>query len=300
MRFSSVSRLLVLSLAIYPAERVLCADLGQVPAPAVVAGYNSRTFGPSLKLGANWYKFNFYGTDPTEIPIQQKAGGVVISGGGNSYNAQLSTARRVNSGWQGVAFGGGGYFEATLSWRGPYKGYDSGGNGWPSWWSNDIERMSDTSGDLYSAEQAPSHNRGIEVDFMEFWSDRNWGSALHSWFGHVHAEHVDAGDRTSLPPDVNVSDPHRYGFLWVPATPHSRGRAQFYFDRIHISAMDVSWSLYDPNGEARSVRGLNAFSILDRRHLVLILGTGTDNPMTVYGVEVWQRSSNANLALPRP
>jgi hypothetical protein len=32
-------------------------------------------------------------------------------------------------------------------------------------------------------------------------------------------------------------------------------------------------------------------SIIDQRHMALILGTGTEQPMTVYAVSVWQASS---------
>ena len=44
---------------------------------------------------------------------------MTIAGGGNGYNAQIATATPNGSGsLNGEAFGGGGYFEATLSFAG--------------------------------------------------------------------------------------------------------------------------------------------------------------------------------------
>ena len=50
---------------------------------------------------------------------QNRNGTVTITGGGNRYNAQIITAAPNGSGGlTGEAFGGGGYFEASLSFTG--------------------------------------------------------------------------------------------------------------------------------------------------------------------------------------
>jgi hypothetical protein len=36
-------------------------------------------------------------------------------------------------------------------------------------------------------------------------------------------------------------------------------------------------------------------SVMDQRHMALILRTGTDQPMTAHSVSVWQASSADNL-----
>ena len=85
-----------------------------VPTAAAAVGYNTETFGPAVTLGSNWLLW----TDAANVK-QNGDGSVTIAGGGNGYNAQIATATPNGSGsLNGEAFGGGGYFEATLSFTG--------------------------------------------------------------------------------------------------------------------------------------------------------------------------------------
>ena len=104
-----------------------------VPDPAAAVGYDTQTFGPAVTLGSNWQKFNFFGVDPGSVGVTQNAdGSVTIAGGGDNYGAQLSTASvgSIPHSFTGIAFGGGGYFQAVMSFTGP-----------ASFWANDIETM---------------------------------------------------------------------------------------------------------------------------------------------------------------
>ena len=146
---------------------------------------------------------------------QNADGSVTIDGGGDSYNAQLSTAEQTATGWQGTAFGGGAYFQATISWTGAY----SGSGGWPSFWSNDIEHMIGSSAAQWQG-QASGYGNWIEPDFMEYWAQNSYGVALHNWYGaNGSGLNVSTNEpQFTLPSGSDPSQPQTYGFLWVPAT----------------------------------------------------------------------------------
>lgn len=264
-----------------------------IPAAALDAGYTLETFGPEVDVDANWHRVNFWGMDPNSMNVQENANGSVTLAGPWSFNAQISTARMDGSplGWSGIAFGGGAYIEATLSWENPYNGYGQPqSSGWPAFWANDIEGMSG----LYNTNwPGQSYPRNIETDFMEYWSDSSWGGALHDWWG---PNDVVKGTETTLPNGASPHDPHKYGFLWVPATETTKGRAEWYFDDVHLESLDLSWNLYDPTKPPPPEIGSTAWAHLDTRHLALLLGTGAGNPMTVYDVEVWQKSTAENIS----
>jgi hypothetical protein len=101
-----------------------------------------------------------------------------------------------------------------------------------------------------------------------------------------------------LPDGTDTSKPHKYGFLWVPATASTKGYVQFFFDGVHIPGWDKSWNHYQPHLPPTLVDGSTAYSVLDARHLVLLLGTGPKNPMTIHGLEVWQASDAKNIVRP--
>ena len=86
-----------------------------------------------MTLGSNWQLW----TNAANV-TQNGDGSVTIAGGGNGYNAQIATATPNGSGsLNGQVFGGGGYFEATLS----FVGTPVTNGGWPSFWANDIENQ---------------------------------------------------------------------------------------------------------------------------------------------------------------
>jgi hypothetical protein len=263
-----------------------------VPTAAAAVGYDTETFGPSLTIGSNWYKANFFGINPNSVSAtQNSSGSVTIAGGGDSYNEQLSSAEETSTGWQGVAFGGGAYIQATLSFTGAY----SGSGGWPSFWSNDIETMSG-SGNAQWQGQAAGYNDSLEADFMEYWGSNWYGAAMHNWYGRSGSGVAVSTNlpQFTLPAGTVASQPNTYGFLWVPATNTTQGYAKFFFDGTQVGNT-VYWNKYNPATPPSPVSGSTAFSVLDARHLALILGSGPNNPMTVDSVQVWQASTANDL-----
>ena len=107
--------------------------------------------------------------------------------------------------------------------------------------------------------------------------------------GHVYST-------VFVPTSTDFSQPHRYGALWVPATPTTQGYYKSYFDGVQTGST-LYWNYNDPAKPfpPPPVYGVTAMSGMDQRHMYLILGTGIDQPMTVQSVSVWQASSANNL-----
>ena len=115
-----------------------------------------------MTIGSNWRKFHFFCVSPSTIDaVQNSDGSVTINPGGDDYGAMLCTATRgPGITFTGVAFGGGGYFQATMKFSGP-----------ASFWANDIENMNGVSsgvGPNQSPGQATGYGDWIETDFAEF------------------------------------------------------------------------------------------------------------------------------------
>lgn len=241
-----------------------------VPAPAAEVGYNTRTLGPAVTLGGGaWVKSSGSST------AVQNADGSVSCAGPWTFNDQISTLGQI-------AFGDGGYFEATFKFDNAYAG--ANGVGWPSWWANTIEGRN----------VGFPNQRGAEVDFAEFWATNNWGAALHDWYGGA-GDKLTQGTAGNTPAGQTGNQVHKYGCRWVPATPSTKGRLEFYFDRVLQPKMTIVWDLYVPGAAPPYAPGTTAGASLDVQHLWLMLGTGAPNPMTIYSVEVWQKSAAGNI-----
>ena len=76
----------------------------------------------------------------------------------------------------------------------------------------------------------------------------------------------------------------------MPATATTQGYAKWYFDDVQVGNT-ITWNQYNPATPPSPVNGSSAYSVMDARHLYLILGSGPSNPMTVYNVQVWQKST---------
>jgi hypothetical protein len=268
----------------YAAERT-----SPVPEPAAAVGFNTQTFGPHVTIGSNWQKFDFYGVNPSSVNVTQNAdGSVTINPGGDNYGAQLSTASVGTTGrnFSGIAFGGGGYFQATMSSTGPM-----------SFWANDIETMNGVS----MGKGADPQASWMEADIAEFDSPGAYGFTLHNWYGPIGSgDVVNANENGASPPGANYAQPNTYGMLWVPATSTTRGYAKFYFNGSQVGNT-ITWNQYVPGSGPPSLRNGTAFSVLDRLHLALILGAGSSTSTTVYNVEVWQASAVDDIStLPTP
>jgi hypothetical protein len=282
-----------------------------VPAPAAAAGFNTLTFGPQLIIGGypgdngNWQRFNFFSNDWTKTVVTVNDDGSIVmwKNGSNSYAAVLCSAsfnQWAKPYMRGVAFGGGGYFETLISFN-----LDTGTGG-ATFWAEDVEGMAGgTAGDLSAAQwpgQAPKFIDAMEVDFMEFDpapdmpSSQTYGSFVHNnWGPSGGSPPVGNGSVFNVGP-VDFNEPHRYGSLWVPATKTTQGSLTTYFDRNPVGKV-IRWNLYDPTLAPPPVDPGSAYSVLDQRHLALILGNFGSNPVTVHGVSVWQASAANNIVI---
>jgi hypothetical protein len=288
IRTLPLTLIFTLALVVLDARTYAVEQAAQVPEPAAAVGFNTRTFGPSVTIGRNWHKFTFFGVSPSNInAVQNSDGSVTINPGGNDYGAMLcTTARGPGTSFTGVAFGGGGYFQATMKFAGP-----------ASFWANDIENMNGLSAGLgphHWPGQAYVYGNWIEVDFAEFDTANVYGFAIHNWYGRVGSGAKTSTLESGSPvfsPGADYTKPNTYGFLWVPAAGSRQGYAKFFFNGVKIGNT-ITWNQYNPSvGPPPSTSNGTAYSVLDTLHLALILGTGTSTSNTIYNVEVWQASA---------
>jgi hypothetical protein len=290
------------------------------PMPAQQVGYTTQTYGPSPTLisadtvsagTASLFAWAFQGQQVGGSASPNSDGSISIVGGGSAPNAQVASARSGNSAgsFEGIAFGGGAYFEAVLKfdgWQGQSSNSNSLSGGWPAFWGMAVEHLAQTGGDQVPGEPSGYENF-IEMDFMEYNiettqnNDYVYSGSLLNWYGVLGQTCSDqycieqnsyASKIRQLADTVDFSQYHTYGALWVPATDTADGYLQWYFDGAPVGAQ-VSWSkltvLWATPPSPFS------FGIADLQHLVLILGTGSQYPMTVSSVSVWQSSGAGNL-----
>lgn len=286
------------------------------PPQAAAVGFTALTFSStfsadevdmtdSLAPGFRWYPYRFFG-GPTKLGSidLNSGGGVTLLGDKTGPNGELATASPIaKSGrFVGTAFGGGGYFEATFKFN-PQDVINTKFDGWPSWWSMAIEHMVGLDTKQWPGQQ-DGYEHFIEADFFEYDLEsyasqgrlNYFGGALHDWFGFSGGYNQLALPSRffvrEIPPDTDFTQCHRYGFLWVPATGRRDGYAEYYFDGRRVGRR-IAWRQYA--AEAPPPKPPRMFSIIDRNHLVLILGTGPNQTMTVQSVNVWQAQDTANL-----
>ena len=276
-----------------------------VPAQAAKVGFIQPTFNTNFssstvditntqKPGFNWYPWNFFNTSTDLSAIVLNGdGSVTLNGDTTGPNGELATISWTGTpgSFVGSAFGGGGYFEATLKFN-PQDVIDKNFVGWPSFWLMAREHFTNDPQQQWPG-QGANYDHLIEADILEynlypFTGLRNsYTAGVHDWSG-VYASAGCPNNFSS--PVVRTVDPatdftqfHKYGMLWVPATARTRGSIKFYFDDAQIGS-SITWSQYtnqDPGSYSE-------FGIIDKQHLVLVLGTGVGIPMTVRSVNVWQ------------
>ena len=283
-----------------------------MPAAAAAVGFNTSTFGPAVTLDSNWQPFTFYGSgaQPAGYAKQNADGSLYLSGTGHTSGTGVATASHTSSGknWSGIAFGGGGYFEAVMSFTGQGSGpYNNGG---PAFWALDIEHTSQGPYNV-SWPNMPNDSNGnpyddfFEVDIMEYdTATYAYQNGIGNWYGYPptkstsnpHQEVGGSAGSVLVPSGTNFAQYHTYGCLWVMATPSTQGYLKFYFDGVQ-TGQTYYWNYNNPNNPFAPVPVSNstAMSGMDGRHLFLILGTGTDQPTTVKSVTVWQASAANNL-----
>ena len=267
-----------------------------IPAEAAAVGYDTETFGPAINVGttpnpttsypqfingANVVPYQFTGTSWTNIGETNSNGSVTLNGTGEAFGNGLATASVTAPGQtlNGIAFGGGGYFQVTMS-----------GNGPMSFWMNDAETMNGVS----NGTGADPQDSWMEADIAEFDTTGVYGFALHNWYGAVGSgNEVNTGAISGSPvspPGANYSQPNTYGLLWVPATATTQGYAKFYFNGTQVGNT-ITWNQYVPGQSAAD----NPYAVMDELHMVPILGAGSGSTVTFSNLEVWQASASNDI-----
>ncbi len=268
-----------------------------VPAPAKAVGFGTKTY-DSTMLGTTigtQQIFNFFGlSEPSNEFIQNADGSLSLTGNsGPSYGSLLSPAAYNGSNiykYQGIAFGGGMYYQATFSYTGTRAGDAT---------SISMYDIGSLSG--YTALNATGY-MGIEIDGPEFnvvGSTTQYGIACHNYY------YPSGGPKTRIDPTILTSGgspitipsgsllgTNTYGMLWVPATATTQGYIQWFFNGVQVGPT-VSWNQYNatqafpPSNAASTV-----CNVLDTLRMVPVIGTST--PLTITSVQVWQASGVNN------
>jgi hypothetical protein len=295
------------------------AHAAQSPQWAAAVGYTTNTFSTDFtssnvdiansgQPGFSWYPWNLYGHHAnTSAFTLNPDHSITLAGDTTGPNGELVSATPANnsSKFVGTAFGGGAYIEAELKFD-PDDVANAATKGWPAFWSLPIEGSVLKEG-LQWQGQPPGFNHSVEVDILEYLYlpynvPRNiYGAAMHDWFGIPNTtckglcvQHMEAQEpKRKTPQGTDFTQYHRFGFLWVPATDTQRGYARFYFDGQSVGP-DRLWTKFT-NQPPPPTNQPWAFGKLDQQHMVLILGTGPHEPMTVRSVNVWQASASNNL-----
>jgi hypothetical protein len=176
--------------------------------------------------------------------------------------------------------------------------------GWPAFWSAALEHLVNLQTVQWNG-QPKGFEHFIEPDFFEYdipGGGSSYGGAIHEWYGKYNQTCRGFCNVLApyylrvVPSNTDFRLFHRYGFLWVPATSAAPGYAEYYFDdqRVGQRTRWVQFKDQPPPVSAKSQQ-LWSFGIIDRQHLVLVLGTGIGEPMTVRSVNVWQASGAGNL-----
>jgi len=289
-----------------------------VPLAAAQHGYYVNTFSSNFtghtvdmnrtqNRGYKWYLFDLFGRDSNPAGVRINSdGSVTLLGDYTGAVGELAsmTPYHDTNAWVGQAFGGGMYVEAVMSYypaqvtathigrRYPY----------PSFWSLPMEGNVFLGADHWPG-QPPGYVHNVEVDFFEAdypTAPTRYGVGIHDWYGIKGITCPPGLCKVSPPPPAvtpppagtNFTQYHTYGFLWVPATPTTKGHIDAYFDGHH--AYTYPWTQYT-NQAPTPVGKTWAFGRLDQQHMFFILGTGVGERFNIKSVNVWQRNAYSNL-----
>jgi hypothetical protein len=259
-----------------------------VPPQAAAVGYNTLTFdGSTLTLNTNCYA--------VWPGVSQGTGHILIEGDSTyHFNDHLGLEKPDGSGdFVGTVFGGGGYFEARLSFDNSPEGWFEGADGWPSFWFNAAEAEG------YSSLSALTNDQNLEVDTLEWTSSgtsNHYNCGLIHWYGGQGANfnnlNINDDGQVFAGSGFDPSQPHDFGMLHVPATDTTPGRIEGYLDGVKVKT--YTYDKYVSGGTPNTSTD-PAFSVADIQHWRVIAGTATANPMKVYSIKVWQKNDSGNI-----
>jgi hypothetical protein len=253
--------------------------------------------------GYKWYPQHFQGFTTTPNSAIEVANGALtlltdVSGFGVGLQTAIPAANA--QGWVGRAFGGGAYFEARIKFDPATINTADGVTSWPAFWSVAIEFLVGDSSAAYWPGQIPGYYHFAENDFFEYnlkrWYGVNYyGGAVHDWYGTFNQCgnqwycDVNNGETSviTVPPSTDWTQYHTVGQLWIKGTAANgnQGSILYYFDGQPTSDT-VTW--VDSGDGTPPPTGDFIFSIIDKQHLMLVLGTGVNEPFTIDWVRVWQ------------
>lgn len=295
-----------------------------IPAQASAVGYTTKTFETSAfnastvdttnshASGYQWYFFNMFGcTESLAVSGSSlNADGSLTTGSAGCYaNGALVSGNPIVTApyYVGTAFGGGGYFEAEVSFC--MTCVDSA-QGWPAWWAYSAEHMWQWNGDgsQFWPGQASGYEHAVEIDTFEALGSRmppanQYTASLHDWYGVYGGTCPSSGfcsvdtpyqaNLVTAPVGTDWTLYHRIGMRWVPATSSTQGQVTFWLDDVQVG-QTVTWNQY-PGGASPPPTGNWAYSWLDNQHLLLLFGGSAQAPLTVRRVTVWQASAAGNI-----
>jgi hypothetical protein len=296
------------------------AAAAQPPAAAAAVGYTTNTFSSNFtatsvdvansgKPGFAWYPWSLFGHRTNTSALKLNADtSITLMGDTTGPNGELVSATAANNAQKfvGTAFGGGAYIDGEIKFD-PQSVANANTKGWPAFWSLAMEGSVLSAGNQWAG-QPPGFNHSVEVDIFEYLYlpygvPRNiYGAGMHDWYGIPNvtcarglcAQHMQPDEpKRVTPAGTDFTQYHHFAFLWVPATDTSQGYSRFYFDG-QVMGPDRRWTKFD-NQPPPPTNQPWAFGRLDQQHLVLILGTGPNEPMTIGSVNVWQASDAGNL-----
>ncbi len=292
-----------------------------IPVQAAAAGFTRNTFSTRLNFnpgtvdtgltyehGYQWYVWNFFANHPTFATSRLNSDQSISVGTmAGTANATLVSAAKTSYPpyFVGQAFGGGGYFEAEISFDADAVDYRTGV---PAWWMMALEHLAQLPGQQWPG-QAPGYSHYIEVDTLEYnrkpTVPSSYGGTLIDWYGIYKSTCPASGYCKAVTP-FGIStkhvpqgtdwkhQSHKIGVLWVPATDSRPGSFTFYFDNQQ-EGDPVSYTKFTNQQPPPNVDKPWTFGVADQQHMVLILGTGASTPMIVRSVNVWQASTADNM-----
>lgn len=253
-------------------------------------------------------------------PCNYAGSGTVLEPDGTAFvpiNSTMSSASRLTPGspstnpadnFVGTAFGGGGYFEATVM-------FDPAlvtGSNWPAWWLMSIEKLCNDYANQWSG-QTTGYAHFQEVDIVE-WFDSHinrYNATTIDWSGVFGVtcggglycsltSNAYPGSNTTygsssqaslvpVPAGTDFTLYHRYGVLWIPATISTNGSYQFYFDDIPVGTTIIH-SQFTTQTPPPTTSTPWTFGIGDSQHLAWLLGD-----LRVKSINVWQATAANNL-----
>jgi hypothetical protein len=241
------------------------SSLPSAPPQAVAAGFTNMTWHDefdTLDLSPNgggdhrWYnEFPWYSPAPASA-FTVSNGILTVTGG-----EMVSFARDGST--SGNAFQWA-YVEARIKFD-PARSSQS--SGWPAFWAFSSEHIRGT--DVYNGTHEWAEN-----DFFEAYNSPQgsykggwYAETMHDW---VNWKNTQNGNNTYyMPSGTDMNQFHTYGGLWTP------GKVTYYFD--DKPGQSVTWQ---PGG---------TYSIMDKQHMALVIGTGNNWPAQVDWVRVWQK-----------